>query len=68
MDSLISRWRDGAAVRAEHELDPTRRRRFDRLPQHFKDRRALRAERRLRAKRDIGDAARMAESTTFIRR
>ncbi|MCW2991861.1 MAG: hypothetical protein JWM73_2455 [Solirubrobacterales bacterium] len=45
--ALIERWQDRAAVRAEHVLEPTRRRRFDRLPQRISSRRALRAERRL---------------------
>jgi hypothetical protein len=44
----VARWQDRAAVRSEQELDPTLRRRLDRLPQRLADRRATRAERRLR--------------------
>ena len=44
----IRGWQDRAAVRAEHTLTPTRRRRLDRLPQRIGDRLALRAERRAR--------------------
>ena len=65
--SFVSRWQDGAAVRAELELEPTLRRRLDRLPQQLKDRRELRAERRLRGKRDFGDAARIAEAEMWRR-
>jgi hypothetical protein len=58
----VGRWQDRAAVRAEQQLDPTLRRRFDRLPQRLADRRALRAERRLR-RRSADDIERaLAES------
>jgi hypothetical protein len=49
----VRRWRDRAAVRAEYCLEPTWRRRLDRMPQDWSDRRALRAERRARP-RDFG--------------
>jgi hypothetical protein len=45
---VVGRWEDRAAVRSERELEPTLRRRFDRLPQWLADHRATRAERRLR--------------------
>ena len=47
---LLARWEDRAAVRAEHGLEPTLRRRIDRLPRRWADRRLLRAERRARRK------------------
>jgi hypothetical protein len=52
---LIARWEQRAAVRAEHELEPTLRRRVDRLPSRWRDRRALRAERHARG-HDLGRA------------
>ena len=45
---LGRRWKDAAARRSEMTLEPTLRRRLDRLPQRMRDRRALRAERRAR--------------------
>jgi hypothetical protein len=51
----IQGWQDRAAVRAELTLEPTRRRRIDRLPQRLGDRLALRAERRARP-HDFGRA------------
>jgi hypothetical protein len=48
VDHAMRHWRDRAAVRAEHCLEPTWHRRLDQLPQRVADRRALRAERRAR--------------------
>jgi hypothetical protein len=55
---LLQRWEDRAAVRAEHELEPTFRRRIDRVPRRLADRRRLRMERRARPRdgRAIDDA------------
>lgn len=53
---LRRRWDDASAVRAEHCLDPTWRRRLDRLPQRWDDRRALRRERAARRRRIDGAA------------
>jgi hypothetical protein len=53
VDRFLSRWRDRAAVRAEHCLEPTWRRRLDRMPERLADRRRLRADRRSRPG-DIG--------------
>jgi hypothetical protein len=69
VDHLLGRWQDRAAVRAEHCLDPTLRRRIDRLPQRLADRRRLRADRRSRPG-DIGErideASRRAWGRDFI--
>jgi hypothetical protein len=54
VDHLLRRWQDRAAVRSEHCLDPTLRRRIDRLPERLADRRLLRADRRSRPG-DIGE-------------
>jgi hypothetical protein len=67
VDSAVRRWRDGAALRAEHELEPTLRRRIDRIPQRLHDRRALRAERRLRSHMDIGEAVSRAQGEAWSR-
>jgi len=67
LEPLIGRWRDAAAVRAEHELRPTCRRRLDRLLQRTADRRALAAERRQRIRRDIDDAASIARAELLMR-
>lgn len=45
---LVDRWQDRAAVRSEHELEPTLRRQFDRWPQRGRSWRARRTERRAR--------------------
>jgi hypothetical protein len=60
----MRRWQDRAAARAEHVLEPTLRRRVDRLPQRWADRRGLRAERRLR-RRQIGKRIEEASSRSW---
>ena len=40
VDHVLRRWQDRASVRAEHCLEPTLRRRIDRLPQRLADRRS----------------------------
>jgi hypothetical protein len=69
LDLVVRRWRDRAAVRAEHCLEPTLHRRVDRLPQRMSDRRRLRADRRRRPG-DIGhridDASRRAWGRDYL--
>jgi hypothetical protein len=69
VDHLLSHWQDRAAVRAEHTLEPTLRRRVDRVPQRLVDRRRLRADRRARPG-DIGgrieEASRRAWGRDYI--
>ncbi|QEC47354.1 hypothetical protein FSW04_07000 [Baekduia soli] len=55
MDLVLRSWQDRAAVRAEHCLEPTLRRRIDRIPQRLSDRRRLRRQRR-QVPRDVGTA------------
>jgi hypothetical protein len=63
---LTRRWQDRAAVRAEHVLEPTLRRRLDRLPQRWVDHRVLRAERRLR-RRQVGERISEASARSWGR-
>jgi hypothetical protein len=69
VDHFLSRWRDRAAVRAEHNLEPTWRRRMDRMPDRLADRRRLRADRRSRPG-DVGgridEASRRAWGRDYI--
>jgi hypothetical protein len=48
LQRMMRRWRYRAAIRAEHTLEPTLRRRLDRAPEAWAARRALRRERRAR--------------------
>jgi hypothetical protein len=48
VQKMMCRWRYRAAIRAEHTLEPTLRRRLDRVPEAWAARRALRRERRNR--------------------
>jgi hypothetical protein len=66
---VIARWEERAAVRAEHQLELTLRRRVDRLPARWRDRRALRAERHARAHdvgRAIDEASRRARARDYL--
>ena len=47
---MMRSWRYRAAIRAEHTLEPTLRRRLDRVPEEWAARRALRRDRRLRTR------------------
>ena len=64
---LRRRWDVAGAVRAEHCLEPTWRRRLDRLPQRLEDRWALRCERAARRRR-IDGAAERAYSEAWMGR
>ena len=55
LDRLWRRWEDRAAVKLEHHVEPSFRRRLDRLPGQMRARAELRAERRSRP-HDIGGA------------
>ena len=67
MAGMRRRWDAAGAVRAEHCLEPTWRRRLDRLPQRVEDRWALHRERAARRRR-IDGAAERAYSEAWMGR
>jgi hypothetical protein len=66
LEGMMRRWRYRAAIRAEHTLEPTLRRRLDRVPEAWAARRALRQDRRLRTRSPSDIDALIAQQWTRI--